>query len=429
MAIDRGFGTAVEAGPIFITISDGDRGDITVSESGTVWTVSDTLTAYASATQGILADSAVQPLDSVTLADVIVDSLHITGGTATEGLISWNATDGTADLVLKGENVTLQIGQEQVVRVTNQTGTALSEGQVVYVIGSTGNHLDVGLAQANSEVTSSKTLAIVTEPIANNQSGFATVLGLVRDLNTLSFAEGAALWLSPTVAGGITSTRPTAPNNSVFLGWCIRQHASVGSIYVNIQNGYELNELHDMLITSVGNNDSLFYDSTSLVWKNKTPTDARTALGLGSIATQNNSSVDIIGGTVNGTSIGATTKSTGAFTSLLANTLGIEPNISNGGTVTQLTSRTTPVTLNKISGAITMFTAVGSTTAATFSVNNTFVGLNDVIIVSQKSGTNLYDLMVTTVAAGSFNITFRTTGGTASDAPVINFVVIKSSIN
>jgi hypothetical protein len=97
-----------------------------------------------------------------------------------------------------------------------------------------------------------------------------------------------------------------------------------------------------------------------------------------------------------------------------------------GGTVTQLTSRTTPVTIDKVCGSITMFSVAGSTTAATFTVNNSAVEINDTVIINQRSGTNLYDLLVTAVAAGSFNITFRTTGGTATDAPVINFSVIKA---
>lgn len=101
--------------------------------------------------------------------------------------------------------------------------------------------------------------------------------------------------------------------------------------------------------------------------------------------------------------------------------------LGSGGTVTQATSRTTGVTLNKPSGAITMFTAAGSTTAATFTVTNSTVAATDVVVLSVKSATNLYDMFVSAVAAGSFNITFRTTGGTSSDAPVINFAVIKGS--
>jgi hypothetical protein len=110
---------------------------------------------------------------------------------------------------------------------------------------------------------------------------------------------------------------------------------------------------------------------------------------------------------------------------LVTNVAGLGYGTGAGGTVTQATSRTTGVTLSKPTGAITMFSAAGSTTAATFTVTNTLVAATDTIILNQKSGTNLYVLLVTAVAAGSFNITFYTTGGTASDAPVINFSVIK----
>lgn len=96
-----------------------------------------------------------------------------------------------------------------------------------------------------------------------------------------------------------------------------------------------------------------------------------------------------------------------------------------GGTVTQGTSRTTGVTINKPTGAITMFSALGSAVAATFTVTNNLVAATDTIILTQQSGTNFYVLLVTAVAAGSFNITFYTTGGVATDAPVINFSVIK----
>lgn len=101
--------------------------------------------------------------------------------------------------------------------------------------------------------------------------------------------------------------------------------------------------------------------------------------------------------------------------------------VGSGGTVTQLTSRTTGVTLSKPTGQITMFSAAGSALAASFTVTNTTIAATDTVILSQASGTNLYEFFVTAVAAGSFKITFFTTGGTATDAPVINFTVIKGS--
>ena len=98
-----------------------------------------------------------------------------------------------------------------------------------------------------------------------------------------------------------------------------------------------------------------------------------------------------------------------------------------GGAVTQLTSRTTGVTLSTLCGAITLFAAAGSATAASFTVTNTLVAATDCILVTVKSSTtNLYQVFVTAVAAGSFQITFFTTGGTTSDSPVFSFAVIKS---
>lgn len=97
-----------------------------------------------------------------------------------------------------------------------------------------------------------------------------------------------------------------------------------------------------------------------------------------------------------------------------------------GSTVTQITSRTTGVTINAACGAITLVSAAGTTTPASFTVTNSSVAATDVIILSQKSGTDKQVLLVTAVAAGSFEITAYTTGGTTTEQPVINFAVIKA---
>jgi hypothetical protein len=125
--------------------------------------------------------------------------------------------------------------------------------------------------------------------------------------------------------------------------------------------------------------------------------------------------------------IGAATGTSLTATGVIASTgtAGVGYATGAGGAVTQLTSRTTGVTLNKTSGAITLFSAAGSATAASFTVTNSTVAATDVIILNQKSGTDLYDLLVTAVAAGSFRITFLTTGGTTTEQPVFNFAVIK----
>jgi hypothetical protein len=107
-------------------------------------------------------------------------------------------------------------------------------------------------------------------------------------------------------------------------------------------------------------------------------------------------------------------------------TAGIGYATGAGGAVTQASSRTTGVTVNKVSGAITLVSAAGSTTPASFTVTNSAVAATDVVVLSQKSGTDKLDLSVSAVGAGSFEITFNTKSGTTTEQPVINFAVIKA---
>jgi hypothetical protein len=105
---------------------------------------------------------------------------------------------------------------------------------------------------------------------------------------------------------------------------------------------------------------------------------------------------------------------------------GLGYGTGSGGTVTQVTSRTTGVTLNKTNGAITLVSAAGMAVFQSFTVTNSKVAATDVVQVSQKSGTDLYQIFVTAVAAGSFRITFATTGGVTVEQPVFNFAIIKA---
>ena len=189
---------------------------------------------------------------------------------ASTGQLTWNPVDGTLDLGLLGGNVTLQVGQEQIVRFVNHTALDFAEMQVVRIMGAQGNRLSAALAQSNSEVNSNTTFAIVTEPIPKNQQGYATISGLVRNINTSSFPEGSVLYLSPTVAGGITHIIPVSPNRNVRVGYCVRSHATVGSIFVNIINDPELNELPDVLVQTPQNGEVLMWEAASGLWKNKT---------------------------------------------------------------------------------------------------------------------------------------------------------------
>jgi len=183
------------------------------------------------------------------------------------GRLTWNSGDQTLDLGLSA-NCVLQVGQETLVRVYNNTGSLITNGSPVYITGSQGNRVTVALANSSSEATSSKTIGIATEDIANATEGFVTHQGIVRSLNTSAYTEGTALWVGST-AGTITSTRPTAPGHAVLLGWVTRQHATVGTLFVNVANGYELEELHNVKITSVADKHVLIYDNAQGVWVNR----------------------------------------------------------------------------------------------------------------------------------------------------------------
>lgn len=157
------------------------------------------------------------------------------------------------------------------------------------------------------------------------------------------------------------------------------------------------------------------------------------ALSVISSGTNENLTLDAKGSgtiTLGGTSTGnivATRAIAGALGITSAGaTAGIGYATGAGGAVTQITSRTTGVTINKVSGAITLVSAAGSTTPASFTVTNSAVAATDVVLVSQKSGTDKYDVSVSAVGAGSFEITFNTKSGTTTESPVFNFVVIKA---
>ena len=204
-------------------------------------------------------------------------------GTAGPGELVWNATDNTLDLGLSG-GVTLQAGQEVQVRGLNNSGSTMLNGRAVFISGASGNRLVFSTATA-AQIGADKTIAVLTQDIANNQQGQATVIGLVRDINTSAFAEGAELWLSPTVAGGLTTTRPAPPNNAARIGYVVRSHASQGSIFVRVQIIDAINELQGVNITAPQDGDILEYDSATSTWLNVPNTggtgEANTASNLG----------------------------------------------------------------------------------------------------------------------------------------------------
>jgi hypothetical protein len=233
------------------------------------------------------------------------------------------------------------------------------------------------------------------------------ITSLTIDLNNASAIFGTVSFLG---AGTATALRFYQPTNSWYQ---INADAVYGA---NVQAFLAVPSsanLRAAVTDETGTGSLVFATSPTLV----TPVVTNPTVSTGTFTSPTLVTPAI--GVATGTSLTATgvVASTG--------TAGVGYATGAGGAVTQATSRTTGVTLDKTTGAITLFSAAGSATAATFTVTNSTVAATDVIILNQKSGTDLYDLMVTAVAAGSFNISFRTTGGTTTEQPVFNFAVIK----
>jgi hypothetical protein len=236
-----------------LTVANGS-GSMQVTPAGITFT--DSTTQY----------TAFNPYDYATLASPTFTGTP-TAPTATTGDSSTQiaTTAFVQDAVIAGSAhaETLQA------TVRNNTGATLSPFTVVYINGALGNKATVAKAQANSEATSSGTFAVTQASIANNADGIVISAGVLSNINTSSYTDGDKLYLSPTTAGGVTTTKPSAPNHLVYVGVVTRSHPTLGTVSVRIQNGYELDELHDVAIASKTNLDLLAYESSTSLWKNK----------------------------------------------------------------------------------------------------------------------------------------------------------------
>lgn len=156
------------------------------------------------------------PRDGSRNVDFVQFNTLWADGTA-EGKLQWNIEDGTLEVGMPGGTVNLQIGQEQLVRCRNESGSLIANGAVVYQVGASGNKPLLGLADA-SDPAKIAVIGVATEDIPNNDNGYVTVRGLVRDLNTSGYSAADILWLSPTTPGAFTATKPTAPDFSFIIG-------------------------------------------------------------------------------------------------------------------------------------------------------------------------------------------------------------------
>jgi hypothetical protein len=154
-----------------------------------------------------------------------------------------------------------------------KAGESLTKGQAVYVSSASGTNMVVTKASNTSEATSSKTMGLIAQTLANNGQGDIIAEGLLSGLNTNTATIGDPVWLGTNgnLIYGLTN-KPYAPAHLVFIGIVTRVSATVGEIFVKVQNGFELNEIHDVDLktTAPVNGDILGYNGT--LWVNKSIT-------------------------------------------------------------------------------------------------------------------------------------------------------------
>jgi hypothetical protein len=214
----------------------------------------------------------------------------LTGATGATGPAGTNGTNGTNGVGVIAGGTTGQIlakasatdydtawisaptGETLVTTVKNSTGSTIPKGAAVYISGANGTNMLISLAKADAEVTSSKTLGLTSNTMTNNAIDTVITQGVLSGLDTSAATIGDPVWLSGTTAGGLVygiANKPVAPIHMVSIGIVTRVSATVGEIFVKPQNGFELEELHDVLLVSEANGDLLQYESSTNLWKNK----------------------------------------------------------------------------------------------------------------------------------------------------------------
>ena len=139
----------------------------------------------------------------------------------------------------------------------NGSGATIAKGSIVYINGAVSGVPRITKSQANNDTNSARTIGFVKADIANGSNGFVIIEGEIENVSTADsisiVGAGIQLYLSPTTPGAFTRTKPSAPSHMVYVGVVVTASTGValdGKILVGIQNGYELDEIHDVSITA-----------------------------------------------------------------------------------------------------------------------------------------------------------------------------------
>jgi hypothetical protein len=275
-------------------ITDWQPGDWAIF-NGTVWQKIDQSWATAGANSNITSMTGIT--GGISSPDFIQFD---TGATVTNaaGRLYWDATQQTLTVGLNA-NIAADVGQTLYAYATNAESVTITKGQPVYMFAAQGDRVSVKLAYNTGDATSAKTLGVCAEDIGANQAGMILCQGVQDGLNLGAYTAGDTLYLGAT-AGTLTNTKPYAPNHLVYIGVVERANAGNGRLYVRVQNGYELDELHNVSAQSPSNGQVLIYNASTSLWEKNTLTDGTGITiteGAGSITVTNAGVLSAVAGT------------------------------------------------------------------------------------------------------------------------------------
>ena len=185
-------------------------------------------------------------------------TIAVTGAGSTAQYVRGDGTLATFPTLLSSDSL--------VAEVYNETGATLTKGTIIYINGSHGNLPTVTKAIATGDPTSAQTFGVVQSDITNMNNGYVIVRGKLGDLNTNGLGAGSQLYLSGTTAGAWTTTKQYAPSHLVYVAIVVRDHPTQGVVEVAIQNGFEMDELHNVSAQSPSDGMILSYVAATSLW-------------------------------------------------------------------------------------------------------------------------------------------------------------------
>jgi hypothetical protein len=298
------------------------------------------ITRYDGTTGKLIQNSTVTLSDVGDIANVNSVVFDTTPGTlpTVEGAMYWDVDKGAISYVMQGGDVVNEIGESQYIYI--QASANITKGQVVMFTGAVGGSGTPTGAPATGVTDGTYIMGIAAEDITNGTSGFVQTFGILKPVNTTGFATGTILWYDPAVAGGLTSTKPSAPNVKVQVAAVTAGNSSGGALIIRVTPGSELGATDsNVLFGSLANGNLLVYNATAGYWVNANLTAGAgisVTNGAGSVSIAN-TGVTSITGTANQITASG---STGSVTLSLPSSINVNTTGTSAGVVRTVTGTT-----------------------------------------------------------------------------------------